>query len=224
MATPAVRWLQVAVMSRYSDAMTHRSTPTRPDMRSTTAQNSVSAGSLCLDFLATLEHWAEPRDGTMASPEELGAWLTGAGLPSPIGGLTTGDVVDADALRIAVDSIARAVVGGAVPASDQVRCLNRFATRPTPVFLLGASGRRRVAVEQVDAGGSLAVVARDAIHLFGELPGTRAPGVCPRGLRHAVLRPLRVGRPPLVRHEGMWRDRGGGLVPETPRQLARRSG
>lgn len=142
-------------------------------MRPGPAHASVSAGSLCLDYLAAFEHWTDPLDGRSGQPQELDAWLSDAGLPSPTSGVTGADVADAQALRSALDAIARAVVTGVTPSAEDIRCLNSFAEHPTPVFLLRASGRQRVAMEQTDGSSSLAVVARDAVHLFGELDPSR---------------------------------------------------
>ena len=125
-----------------------------------------SAGSLCLDFVATRESWRDHERDLLDTPAQLSDWLAALALPVPAGGLTGGDLASARDLRDAVEGLARALIAGAPADPDHVRSVNAFARRPTPVFLLRSSGRDRTVVEEVDASGALSVVARDAIHLF----------------------------------------------------------
>lgn len=133
----------------------------------------LSAGSLCLDFVGTLDREGDTVVDRLPTPRALAEWFAVPGLPVPAGGLTDADLTDAHTLRAAIDAVARALVHRATPKPDDVRCINAFAQRPTPVYLLRPSARQRVVVEQVDASGSLSVLARDAIHLFAEADPSR---------------------------------------------------
>lgn len=120
------------------------------------------AGSLCLDFVATREGSVD----RLSAPADLGGWLAALALPQPAGGLTGDDLAAARLLRAAIERVARRIVAGVPCEAEDVRAINASARRPTPVILLGASGRERTVVPEVDASGVLAVVARDAVHLF----------------------------------------------------------
>jgi len=125
-------------------------------------------GSLCLDFIATIELRGRPHPelGLLATTERLGDWLNGPGLPVPAGGLTEEDLVAADKLRTAIDGVARAIIAGRLAEPADVRRINSFAQHPTPVFLLRAGGREQTLVEEADLGSVLSVIARDAVHLL----------------------------------------------------------
>lgn len=127
---------------------------------------TLGAGTLCLDFVATmLESDAGPVD-LLTQPRGLATWFTLADLPQPAGGLTSSDLAAARELRAAVDALARATLRGETPSPDDVRSVNAAARRPTPVFLLRPSGREKTLVEEYEPSSSLAVIARDLINLL----------------------------------------------------------
>jgi predicted RNA-binding Zn ribbon-like protein len=138
------------------------------EAESASAKAQPSAGALCLDFLATLD--ASDGDGwdALTSPGALGGWLESFGLPVPAGGLTVEDLDAARTLRDAVERLARSLVADRDVLPSDVRAVNVFAQRHTPVFLLRPSGRQRTVVEEIDVAGSLSVIARDAIHVFAD--------------------------------------------------------
>ncbi len=111
-----------------------------------------SAGSLCLDFVATVRDWPERRIELLGTPAELTGWFETAGLPVAAGGLTEQDLLDARTLRAAVAEpdtaaalsvIARDAINllagpalGRIRACDSDGCATLFYDR-------SPSGRRR---------------------------------------------------------------------------------
>ncbi len=130
------------------------------------ATRPASAGSLCLDLAATADERAGRVVDQLTDVAALSAWFAATGLPEPVGGLTPADLAAACELRTAISGLAGALIGERPPDPAAVRTLNGFAGHPTPVFLLRASGRDKVAIEEVDAAAALAVVARDAVNLL----------------------------------------------------------
>jgi predicted RNA-binding Zn ribbon-like protein len=124
------------------------------------------AGSLCLDFAATLEGRGNEVVDLLSSTERLSEWLRGPELPLPAGGLTDGDLRAARELRSAVEGAVRSVIDGRPASAAEVRCINSCARLPTPVFLLRKGAQGRAALEEADLGAVLSVIARDAIHLL----------------------------------------------------------
>jgi predicted RNA-binding Zn ribbon-like protein len=102
----------------------------------------------------------------LSSAAGFGEWLSGPGLPAPAGGLTDDDLSSARTLRAAIAAAARRLVADESVEPADVRCINSYARRPTPVFLLRPGGRGRAVVEEVDATAALSVIARDAVHLL----------------------------------------------------------
>lgn len=123
-------------------------------------------GSLALDLVATVHRDGDDRIDLLSGTKRLGEWLAGPGLPLPAGGLVDADVSELVSLREAIEAIARALVAGRAPQAADVRRINVAARRPTPVYLLGPTGRTQQIVEEPDAASVLAVIARDAIRLF----------------------------------------------------------
>jgi predicted RNA-binding Zn ribbon-like protein len=153
---------------------------------------SNGAGRLCLDFVM---HGGSMLEASMLGASMLGAvgdevadgeqdtaalagWLAEVGLPTPVGGLMADDLAAAADLRTAIERGGRAMVAGGEIAERDVRRINSVASHPTPVDLLESGGRRKIAGSLVDLSASLAVIARDAVHLFAE-PGQRVR-VCAR--------------------------------------------
>ncbi len=130
------------------------------------AEFQYGAGSLCLDFAGTFEGRGDEGVDLLSGADRLEEWLLGPELPLPIGGLTDHDLADARTLRDAIDNVARARVAGRDAATVDVRCINSFARRPTPVFLLQSGARDRIAVGEPGLDATLSVIARDAVHLF----------------------------------------------------------
>ncbi|MDT3441039.1 MULTISPECIES: ABATE domain-containing protein [unclassified Pseudofrankia] len=127
---------------------------------------TLGAGSLCLDFVATmLDADGGPVD-LITEPGGLATWFTLADLPQPAGGFTSADLSAARELRAAADALARVALRGEAPSPDDIRCINAAARHPTPVFLLRPSGREKTAVEEYEPSSSLAVIARDLINLL----------------------------------------------------------
>jgi predicted RNA-binding Zn ribbon-like protein len=115
--------------------------------------------------VATLDR-LEAAEDRLDGSDQLEEWLAGAGLPSPVGGVTDADVASVRELRDAIGAVARAIASGGVASAEATRVVNSYARRPTPVFLLRPGARQRVVLEEVDLSASLSVVARDAVHMF----------------------------------------------------------
>jgi hypothetical protein len=139
----------------------------------------VGTGSLCLDLVATTGGPYRLAADLLASPELLGEWLQGPGLPAPAGGVTDADLGDALELRGAIARLARSIITGRPGSPADVRCINSFARHPTPVFLLRPGGGGRTLIPEVDLASALAVIARDAIHLLAG-PDVRRLRECAR--------------------------------------------
>jgi predicted RNA-binding Zn ribbon-like protein len=127
---------------------------------------TLGAGTLCLDLVATMLDWEGVPVDLITEPRGLAAWFTLVDLPQPAGGLTAADLDAARELRAAAHALARAALRAEAPAPDDIRCINAAARRPTPVFLLRPSGREKIVVEEYEPGSSLAVIARDLINLL----------------------------------------------------------
>jgi predicted RNA-binding Zn ribbon-like protein len=124
------------------------------------------AGSLCLDFAGTLEGQGDEVVDLLSSTDGLEEWLRVPELPLPVGGLTNEDLAAAHALRDAIDKVARSRIAGTTAATVDVRRINSFARRPTPIFLLQSGGRSRMVVGEPGIDATLSVIARDAVHLL----------------------------------------------------------
>jgi predicted RNA-binding Zn ribbon-like protein len=143
-----------------------RAAEMRPMGPGTDTGDVFDAGSLCLDFIAALHDRRADPGNPVAEASRLAEWLKSRGLPEPTGGLTERDLDDAGALCVSIAALARALLASDPPAAEDIGRLNATGRHATPVFLMQAGGRRRVAVGEVDIAASLSVIARDAINLF----------------------------------------------------------
>ncbi len=137
------------------------------------------AGSICLDFAGTLVGQGDQVVDLLPTVGRLEQWLQGPELPLPLGGLTDEDLGSAHTLRAAIGNVARSIIAGNGVAPDDVRCINSFARRPTPVFLLQPGAAGRVVLEETDLAAALSVIARDAVHLLAG-PNSRRLRECDR--------------------------------------------
>jgi hypothetical protein len=138
----------------------------RATARARSSHFQYGAGSLCLDFAGTLEVRGDQVVELLSSIDRLEEWLQGPELPLPIGGLTDEDLTAAHLLRDGINRVARAVVAKNDVSAEDVRCINSFARRPTPVFLLESGARSRMAIGESGIDAVLSVIARDAVHLL----------------------------------------------------------
>ncbi|WP_035751194.1 CGNR zinc finger domain-containing protein [Parafrankia discariae] len=139
-----------------------------------------SAGSLCLDFVATMRDSSDQLVEMLSTPGDLAAWFDLTGLPVPAGGLTAQDLDAAQALRAAVNAVTRALIAGQQPGADDIRLINTTGQHRTPVFFLGATGRSRIAAAEPDTAATFSVIARDTINLLSgaDLERVRACSGC----------------------------------------------
>lgn len=127
---------------------------------------TYTAGALALDLVATVEEWDDGRVELLQSPAVVAEWLRGPRLPIPVGGVTDDDLNKVQELRNAIESIARALIGGVTPSANAVSRLNRAAGEPTPLFFLDQTASALVPVPVAGLSATLSAIARDAVHLF----------------------------------------------------------
>lgn len=120
-------------------------------------------GSNVLDLAATRQARlsAAPRE-LLATPADLGRWLTSAGLTSSTPEVSDTDLLTARALREAIFTLAGGRTGRA--ANVARKTLNEIAAGPAAVPQLKRDGRITLTGE---AGALLATLAREAVRLFG---------------------------------------------------------
>lgn len=124
-------------------------------------------GRLCLDFAQTGDMGWGARYERLRSPLELGRWLSMSPLRLPKLRISEEDLALAKKLRRAVWRTASALVGRSEPKASDVRTINRWGRQPRLVHEL-ARGAESVRWRRPTVQAALAMVAEDAIVLFGE--------------------------------------------------------
>lgn len=126
------------------------------------------AGSVSLNFVATVRHRGlQPRD-LLPSPEALSRWLAMAGLARTPLHCSAEDHREALVLREAVHDTISTVILCRVPADEDIDRINRAARFPILVPQLGR-GADGVSWDAPDLEKAcLGIIARDAIALVGE--------------------------------------------------------
>ncbi|MGV8080556.1 MAG: CGNR zinc finger domain-containing protein [Syntrophales bacterium] len=126
------------------------------------------AGSVALNFVATVRHrGSQPRD-LLPSPEALSRWLALADLAKTPLYCSVEDHREALVLREAIHDTISAVILGRVPADEDIDRINRAARFPILVPQLGR-GADGVSWDAPDLEKAcLGIIARDAIALVGE--------------------------------------------------------
>lgn len=116
-----------------------------------------------MDLAATLQARLSgaPRE-LLATPADLGRWLTSAGLTSSTPAVSDTDLVTARALREAIFRLAGSRTGRA--ANLARKTVNEVAAGPAAVPQLKHDGR---VILTGGAGAVLATLAREAVRLFG---------------------------------------------------------
>jgi predicted RNA-binding Zn ribbon-like protein len=122
------------------------------------------AGSVALDFLATVgEQWRR-RFERLRSPDDLARWLSAANLASRVMTASERDLDDARRLRSAIFDCVTARKDGRKAPRIAVAVLNGFASEDVPVPRLTERWHRKTTAVRVRAG--LAAVARDAVDVL----------------------------------------------------------
>ena len=122
------------------------------------------AGSLALDFLATVgERWRRCFE-RLRTPDDLARWLSTADLASGRMTASERDLDDARRLRSAIFDCVTARKEGRRAPRIAVASLNSFASEDVPVPRLTERWHRRTTADR--AGASLAAVARDAVDVL----------------------------------------------------------
>jgi predicted RNA-binding Zn ribbon-like protein len=129
-------------------------------------------GRLCLDFAQTGDMGYGHRFERLTSPAELQRWLSLSPLHLSSVRTKSADLANARLLRRAIWRVAAAALERDVPATADIRVLNRMAREPGLVRELDRAGRSiRWRRPTIDA--ALATIAQDAVVLFGD-PTQRA--------------------------------------------------
>lgn len=124
------------------------------------------SGALGLDFAYTGSMAANPAGEQFSAPGDLGGWLA-ARFERMDAAATTRELIDALELRSAIAGVAHALNGQRDPNPDDIDTVNLFAAMPNiPPALPG--GNRRAGHSSVHVGQALAMIARDAVEVFGD--------------------------------------------------------
>jgi predicted RNA-binding Zn ribbon-like protein len=122
------------------------------------------AGSVALDFLATIgEQWRR-RFERLRTPDDLAHWLSTANLASGRMTASERDLDDARRLRSAIFDCVTARKDGRRAPRIAVAVLNGFASHDVPAPRLTERWQRRTTADRIRA--SLAAVARDAVDVL----------------------------------------------------------
>jgi predicted RNA-binding Zn ribbon-like protein len=123
------------------------------------------AGSLSLNFAATVRHrGSEPRD-LLSTPDALERWFHLAGLAVP--DVAPKDHDEAVHIREAIHDAVRSVILDSRPKKTDIALINRAAACPLAVPQLNAAADRIQWETRHPAEACLAIIARDAITLMG---------------------------------------------------------
>jgi len=125
------------------------------------------AGSLALNFVATVRHrGSQPRD-LLATPEALARWFGQAGCSISAAVLSDKDLGEALLLREAIYRALSSLIQGQSPASTDMGLINAAAAAPLPVPQIELPSCRIQWESAYPAKACLAEVARDAILVIG---------------------------------------------------------
>ena len=124
-------------------------------------------GRLCLDFAQTGDMGWGSRYERLTSPAELQRWLSLSPLRVSNVRIKSEDLDNAKRLRRAIWRVAVAVVERTIPATADIRVLNRMACQPGLVRKLGPAARS-MRWHRPTIGAALATIAQDAVVLFGD--------------------------------------------------------
>jgi len=123
------------------------------------------AGSMALNYVATVRHrGSEPVD-LLNSPQALSEWLSLAGVGKSPVFPSADEHHEALLLREAIHDVARSLVLGETPRRADVEVINRHAAHPNPVPQLSTDGIVWMTLRPLAA--CLADIARDAVLLIG---------------------------------------------------------
>jgi predicted RNA-binding Zn ribbon-like protein len=124
-------------------------------------------GRLCLDFAQTGDMGWGSQYERLTSPAELQRWLTLSSLHLSNIRINSADLDAAKLLRGAIWRIVVAIVDRTIPATADVRMLNRMGCEPGLVRTLGPAARS-IRWHRPSIGAALAAIAQDAVVLFGD--------------------------------------------------------
>ena len=131
------------------------------------------AGSLSLNYVATVRHRGSwPRD-LLAAPEALSDWLRLAGLVTDPISLSSEEHKEALLLREAIHDTVRFVISDQKPSHEDIDRINRAARFRVAVPQWDRSAHRILWATFDPLKACLAVIARDTITLMGDLTKNR---------------------------------------------------
>ncbi|HET6459676.1 MAG TPA: ABATE domain-containing protein [Syntrophales bacterium] len=126
------------------------------------------AGSLSLNFVATMRHRGSPPRELLTGPEAFAEWLQIVGLTPLPPAIAYRDYEDAILLREAIHDTVRSLIMNKKPNAEDVDLINRTArfSIAIPQLHAGAAMIKWETANPVRA--ALAVIARDAITLIAD--------------------------------------------------------
>lgn len=125
------------------------------------------SGSVVLDFVATVAKRDIADRELLTSPAALVEWTYVAGLPSITEQVTADDLREAHDLREALNRLTRCRIRDSSPQPVDVNTVNHHARSLPAHRELTSAGDATVDGAPVDAAAILAVIAIEAVELFG---------------------------------------------------------
>lgn len=124
-------------------------------------------GTPCLLLVETLGEWTGRRYERIHSSALWSDWLRKAKLPAPSRAASEEELREMRELRAAMRGVAEAIRTGQRPLAADIACINRFADHAPPFRPLDAAGTGLTAPRDVTTRSILALLAQDAVALFG---------------------------------------------------------
>lgn len=125
------------------------------------------AGSLALNFVATVRHRGSEPNDLLSKPESLLQWLQLAGLTRPPAGLSPEEIEFARLFRESIYRSVRSCILEEKPEKDDVNLINETARHPIAVPQLDDNSLCLEWEMSNPLQTCLSVIARDAIMLIG---------------------------------------------------------
>ncbi len=134
-------------------------------------------GRISLSFVGTLGDRGSVPTERLATPSDLAAWLSNAGLESADIPVTPAALRRAIKLREAIARVVLAVSCAQVPSDDDVSSINAAARKVAPIAL-DATTLSVVSSPLDRVGAALGAIARDAIELVARAPDRERLRTC----------------------------------------------
>jgi predicted RNA-binding Zn ribbon-like protein len=133
------------------------------------SQFRFDAGSLALNFVATVRHRGSQPNDLLSGPDALQQWLQLAGLIKSSACLPSGEHEYACLLREAIYRTVRSLILGKMSNTDDIALINMAARHSVAVPQLNAESLCLEWETSNPVKSCLSVIARDAIMLIGDM-------------------------------------------------------